>query len=207
MLTIDSVQLEFEGREIISGCYLSVEKGEIVGLLGRNGCGKSNLLKIIFGSLKANFSHLRIDGKLVDKGFATHKVSYLPQDHFLPPFIRVREIVHTIDDTDEIFTDILDKRLNEISTGTLRFLECLWILNSEAPYLLLDEPFSGLSPLFIEKLQAVILKKRASKGIVLTDHIYRALLQISDRVVLMHNNSIYAIHSEQDLVLHQYIPE
>lgn len=207
MLTIDSVQLEFDGREVISGCYFSLEIGEIVGLLGRNGSGKSSLLKIIFGSLKGQYSHLRINDIMVKKGFLTKEIAYLPQDHFLPSFLKVSELIEMKDDIIiEIFKPILDKRLNEISTGTLRFLECLWILNSSAKYILLDEPFSGLSPILIEELQKMILLKKPSKGIVLTDHIYKSLLQVSDRVVLMHNKSLYTIRNLEELAFYKYIP-
>lgn len=68
MLEIDSVELDFWGKSILAGCYINCKPGEIVGLLGRNGSGKSCLLKIIFGSLNANFKHLRIDGKLIKEG-------------------------------------------------------------------------------------------------------------------------------------------
>ena len=50
MLKVDSVQLDYNGRKILQGIYLDCQENEVVGLLGRNGCGKSSLLKIIFGT-------------------------------------------------------------------------------------------------------------------------------------------------------------
>ena len=88
MLEIDSVTLNFGNRSILSGCYLNSKSGEVVGLLGRNGSGKSSLLKIIFGSLKADFMHLRIDGKIISRGFTGKNIGYLPQQGFLPLFTK-----------------------------------------------------------------------------------------------------------------------
>ena len=66
ILEIDSVELSFGDRRILSGVYLAVETGGVTAVLGRNGCGKSCLMKILCGSLRADFRSMRIDGK-VDK--------------------------------------------------------------------------------------------------------------------------------------------
>ena len=55
-LKVDSVQLEFDGRKILRDVYLFCKQGEVIGLLGRNGCGKSSLLKIIFGTLTDGYN-------------------------------------------------------------------------------------------------------------------------------------------------------
>lgn len=207
MIVIDSVELSFGDRDIISGGFLKLEKGEILGLLGRNGSGKSSLLKIIFGTLKAQHSHLRIDDKIVKKGFLSKQISYLPQINFLPHFLLVKELFSEKDlkDIPEL-DEIKDSKIRDLSAGKLRIVECLWVLNQDANYVLLDEPFSGLAPLSIELIQGGILEKKKEKGIVLTDHRYAPLLQVADRVVLMHNNSIYPINSEEELQFYNYLP-
>lgn len=63
ILEIDSAELAFGERRILSGVYLLVETGGVTAVLGRNGCGKSCLMKILSGSLKAGFCSMRIDGK------------------------------------------------------------------------------------------------------------------------------------------------
>ena len=62
ILEIDSVELSFGDRRILSGVYLAVETGGVTAVLGRNGCGKSCLRKILCGSLRADFRSMRIDG-------------------------------------------------------------------------------------------------------------------------------------------------
>ena len=67
ILEIDSVELSFGDRRILSGVYLAVETGGVTAVLGRNGCGKSCLMKILCGSLRADFRSMRIDGVWHDR--------------------------------------------------------------------------------------------------------------------------------------------
>jgi lipopolysaccharide export system ATP-binding protein len=213
MLEIDSVELSFWGRQILSGCYLQSKPGEVLGLLGRNGCGKSSLLKIIFGSLKADFKFLRINGKIVQRGYTTGRVAYLPQHHFMLPFLEVSDVYGSFSSLikKHLFSSGLlpidmSGRLNDLSNGQQRFIECLWILSQSVEYILLDEPFSALAPIHVEFLQKLIAAVGQEKAIVLTDHIYRPLLEVSTRVVLLHNNSVYNIYDDQDLITYNYLP-
>ncbi len=213
MLEIDSVSLCFGMKEVLSGCYLCCNEGEIVGLLGRNGCGKSSLLKIIFGSLKAGFMHFRLNDKITKRAFQGKDVAYLPQFNFIPSFLRVQKVLNDCNPeiiTEEVtsfFEAFKNNRLNNLSGGERRFLECLWILSRPATYVLLDEPFSEIAPFQIEVLQDIIRKTGKTKGIILTDHFYRPLMEVSDRIVLMHNNAIYNIKEESELVLYHYFPD
>lgn len=213
MLEIDSVTKSFGADTILSGCYLSCQPGEIIGLLGRNGSGKSTLLKIIFGSVKADFMHLRLNAKIIRTGFREKEIGYLPQQSFLPPFYKVSDILSKI--SEDLITPNIEaylfkingSKLNDLSTGELKFLECLWVLSLSHTYLLLDEPFSGISPLQIELLQEAIRIAGQKKGIILTDHLYNPLMEISNRIVLLHNKAIYPIQEESDLIRYNYLPE
>lgn len=213
MLEIDSVSLSYGNKDILSGCYLNCKNGEVLGLLGRNGCGKSSLLKIIFGSLKARFMHLTLSKKTITKAFAGKDIAYLPQHRLLPSFLTVKSVLNECDkyimpkEVTDRYSSLKDNKVDELSGGELRFLECLWILSRPATYLLLDEPFSEIAPYQVEMLQDIIRKKGETKGIILTDHMYRPLIEVSDRIVLMHNNAIYSIKNEADLILYNYIPD
>lgn len=214
MLVIDSVSVSFLGRNVLSGCYLHCSPNEVVGLLGRNGSGKSTLLKVIFGSQQPDFKHLRIDERIICQAYAEGKVAYLPQQPFLLPFMKVREALsalpaRTLEELLDLgdFHSKIDNNLGTLSQGEQRIVECLWALHRPADYILLDEPFSAIAPLFIEFLQSVIRKQAATKGIILTDHLYRPLLQVADRIVLLHNNAIYSIKDPGDLVQYNYLPE
>jgi len=85
ILEIDNVELSFDNRRILYGLYLKSETGKVTGLLGRNGCGKTSLLRILFGSLSPKYTNIRLDGK-PQKGklYGTALAVYLPQ-HQMPP--------------------------------------------------------------------------------------------------------------------------
>jgi len=212
-LFIDSVNRSFADREVLSSVYLNCEVGEVVGLLGRNGSGKSTLLKIIFGSVKANFKYLNINNRVYNKGYLSKSLSYLPQDNFIPDQINVsqaidifckkhRAVLHQI----EFVKNHLNSKFYNLSGGERRFLECLLMIYSNTEYALLDEPFSQLSPLWVEELKNHINDAKAYKGFIITDHYYKSILDVSDRIVLLHNRCNYTIRNEADLILHGYLP-
>jgi ABC-type multidrug transport system ATPase subunit len=91
-LEADGIQLQFGGRVILSDVYLSCSKGSILGLLGRNGSGKSCLLQVIFGSLSCEKS-IRINRTACNEAYKNpNLISYLPQFHFIPNSLSLKEI-------------------------------------------------------------------------------------------------------------------
>ncbi len=212
-LYIDSVDHRYGDKQVLNGVYLTCKIGERVGLLGRNGSGKSTLLKVIFGSLNPHHKHLKINDKLIPKGFLSNQISYLPQGFFIPPYLKIKTLItlYTNRYRKEILTiEVIKLNLNEqvgdLSGGNRRLVEALLIIYSDAPFILLDEPFSQLAPLVADEVKVHIQRFRLEKGFIVTDHYYRQILEIADRVVLLHNGSNYAINHEEDLIFHGYLP-
>lgn len=213
ILKTDSVHLEFDGRKILQDIYLDCRQGEVVGLLGRNGCGKSSLLRVIFGSLKPTYKHVSIDDKHIYKGYDDGRVAYLPQHNYLPQNIKIQNLAGTIIDpqfTDEftslsIYQDHHHKKPGQLSGGELRQLETLMCIYSRADFILLDEPFTHVSPVQAEMFKGVIRKCAEVKGIIVTDHQYYNILDVADRIVLITDGSTKAIKSPDDLIRYGYI--
>jgi len=213
-LYIDSVSCSFSGRLVLNGVFLQCQVGEVVGLLGRNGAGKSTLLKIIFGHQRADHKHLKLDGHLLlRKGYQTGDISYLPQHQFLPDHLKLTFLIdlYVSKYREELLAiafikDNLNKSFVELSGGMKRLVEALLIIYGDARFVLLDEPFSQLAPLIAEEIQAHIRRFAAAKGFIITDHYYERILEISSKVVLIHNGANYPIRSKDDLQLHGYIP-
>lgn len=211
-LYIDSVAHRYRGNNVLSNVYLTCNVGEIVGLLGRNGSGKSTLLKIIFGSIKPDYMYMKIDDQQITRAYVTGQVAYLPQDFFIPPHFKIKQLVGIYTDkyrSDLLALDIISRNLNtvmrELSGGQRRLVEFLLILYSDSNFILLDEPFTQLAPIIIEEMQKQLMKIKPYKGIILTDHYYQHILDTSDRIVLLHNGCDYKINSIEDLQLHKYI--
>ncbi|MBY0542021.1 MAG: ATP-binding cassette domain-containing protein [Sphingobacteriaceae bacterium] len=212
-LYIDSVNHKYGEREVLSSVFLNCKIGEVVGLLGRNGSGKSTLLKIIFGELKPRFMHLKIDNVYTQKAYLSNKVAYLSQGFFIPPYLKINDLVNLYTNfykqqllSTAVIQDNLNVQLIELSGGNRRLVEALLLIYSDAKYVLLDEPFSQLAPLITDELKSHILKFKDKKGFIITDHYYRQILEVSTRVVLIHNGCNYQINTEDDLILHGYLP-
>lgn len=212
-LYIDSLSYSRQGRTILNGLFLELETSTIVGVLGRNGSGKSTLMNCIFGNCKSDFSYMKCDGKVFNKGYGTKQITYLPQYSFIPKHLTLLRIIRYFELEHSPIMDIaivkerLLSKIKELSTGFVRLFECLLILYSKANYSLLDEPFSGLSPIYIDMLKEHILIVKDMKGILISDHYYTDVADVSDRLVLLKNGSLMPIQNMEDLVLHQYLKE
>lgn len=211
ILEIDSAELAFGGRSILSGVYLLAETGCVTAVLGRNGCGKSCLMKILSGALKAGFCSMRIDGKWHGR-FTEKEVRYLPQHAFIPGWLRLERVLRDFGLSREelerwfpLFVPLRGSRIGELSGGEQRILECFVILRSRTQFVLLDEPFSQISPLHVETLQTLIRQEKMAKGILLTDHMYRHVTGIADRLYVMTDGQAYPCANDEELVRRGYL--
>lgn len=212
-LKVDSVQLEFDGRKILQDVWLQCAQGEVIGLLGRNGSGKSSLLRIIFGSLNPAYKYVSIDDKFISKGYYNQRVAYLPQHPYLPNGIKISSLAKMlVDETlwddfsaHSIYQKHHHKKAGELSGGERRQLEMLMIVHNRADFILLDEPFTHITPVQADDFKATIRKCAKTKGIILTDHQYRNILDVSDKVILLHNGTTKHITSHEELITYNYI--
>jgi len=213
IIEIDNVELYFKNKRILNGIYLKAERGKITGILGSNGCGKSCLLNIIFGNLKPKYKLIRIDNKPILKPlYQTGLVAYLTQQHFIPNRIKVKTVFKLFNVSWEEFANTfqsfnLYKNLifNKLSSGERRLLETYMILKSNHKIVLLDEPFSHLSPLYIDQIKTLISKEKQKKTIIITDHMYRHIVDMSDTVYLLKNGNTKLINDFKELEDYKYL--
>lgn len=212
VLKADSIEIDFNGRKILQGVHLQCKQGEVLGLLGRNGCGKSTLLKVIFGSVTPSHKYLAIDDRYVNKGYLS-SIAYLPQHHYLPRGIKISVLARPIIDPllwDEfaafpIYQQHHNKTVNRLSGGEWRQLEMLMVLYSKAKFILLDEPFTHISPIQVDEFKSIITSRAKTRGIIVTDHYYKNVLEVSDRLLLLNNGYTQMITDRQDLVTYGYL--
>jgi len=212
-LEIDSVTMAFGNKRVLSDIYLKCETGDIIGLLGRNGSGKSTLLKILFGSINCYHKFIRIDGVVYNKPYRFPGIiSYLPQDSFLLSHLTVEQTVtlYLQNQTREFLDDELLQKLSgnkiaSISGGELRYLEIKLLLHLPSKFILMDEPFNGISPLMVDRIKEMIRMYSATKGIILTDHDYVNVLNLATKQYLLYDGSIKQINNRADLIRWQYL--
>lgn len=169
-LVLDAVFYEVAGRRILAGAYLRAEPGRVLGLLGRNGSGKSILLKIAAGQLQPTSG--LVDGDRLHRPSLRRRfahIAYLPQDPLLPGGVRIGAAIRSFPPAARTLLDDpalrarLDGRVGELSTGEQRYLEFRLVLALGRAYTLLDEPFTGVEPLLIERM-VTDLREHAARG-------------------------------------------
>lgn len=214
-LHVDSVRKSYGQKQLLTDIYLNCEQGEIIGLLGRNGCGKSTLLEIIFGSKSADEKFVKIGDKIIDKLSYNHNlIKYLPQNSFLPNHLKVDKIISVFNNNKNeatikehsLIKPMLNKKCYELSGGEKRLLEIYLIIYSDAKYVLIDEPFNGVAPIYKETIKALIRDQSKNKGFIITDHDYRNILNLATKVILLHDGGTKKITGKEELKYWRYNP-
>ena len=216
LLEADSIRKEFGRKQVLTDISLRCQPGDIIGLLGRNGSGKSTLLKILFGTLYTDYKFIRINDRILSQPFKTKRtIAYLNQDNFLPKNISVKQVFEIysgeLDEKgfleDEVLSKVLLTKIGNLSGGESRYLEVKLLLCLNTLFVLLDEPFNGISPLHIDLIKTMIKDKALKKGIVLTDHDYRNVLDVANKYYLLFDGGLRSVETKQDLIDWGYVPE
>ncbi len=213
VLELDGIYLEYDLAKILTSIHVKCETGQIIGLLGRNGSGKSSLLRIAFGSLQAQSKSIRINDVPQLKSF-NRNISYLPQQPLIPSFISIQKALQLFSIDPQCILDVfpeakdaINLKPDETSGGMRKIIEVMLILNTSSRFSLLDEPFSGIMPVHVETLKDYMRNKKKEKGIIITDHLYRHVMELSDKLYVLANGKTYVVHDEHELVSRGYVRE
>lgn len=206
-LEADSIQLDFDFRRILSDVYLKCETGKITGLLGRNGQGKSCLMNIIYGSLNAVSKSIRFDNVSISHAFKRPDLLlYLPQFNFIPKSLTVKRIFSDFNllysDFEKVFPEFKLKYKSSLSNlwgGQKRLIEVYLIIKSKSHFAMLDEPFTHLMPLQIEKVKEILLQEKHNKGFLVTDHMYKQIIDVCDSLYILTNGKTHLTNSITDI--------
>ncbi|MCP2519948.1 LPS export ABC transporter ATP-binding protein [Candidatus Aminicenantes bacterium AC-335-K20] len=211
-LRAEKLSKSYGNRKVVNNVSLKLKKGEIVGLLGSNGAGKTTIFHIILGNVSPESGRIFLNEEeltqlpmymRVRKG-----IGFLPQEPSAFRGLTVKENLYVvceilslpISQTRQII-DMLIQELGlekvknakafSLSGGERRRLEIARALIPSPKFLLLDEPFTGIDPIAVMEIQRIILAlKEKSIGILLTDHNVRDTLKITDRAYIIHKGSI-----------------
>ncbi|AZA86530.1 ATP-binding cassette domain-containing protein [Chryseobacterium shandongense] len=215
-LHIDSVTKSYGSRTILKDIYLSCEKGKIVALIGGIGSGKSTLLQIIFGTLKGDSQFIKFNDQVLTKqSDRKNKIAYLPQTLMFPKDIKIKNLISLFCNeinTQKLFNSdliqpVLNRTMRNLSGGERRMVEVLTIIHSDADFILLEEPYSGLSPILKEKIMNMIMELSQEKGFIISDFNVEEAIKISDEFYLLSNTSLKQMKDLKELQQDYYLPK
>ena len=211
-LVVDSVVVRFGEKTVVRGGYISSRTGVVTGLLGRNGAGKSCMFRALMGGLKVDYVSVHVDGKPMDMNKIGLTIKYLPQGRMIPDGMTLKEAFRWYQVDFWTFVILFPKysgryhtRLWEMSGGEARLAELYLVLMADAPFCILDEPFSQIDPVHIEAVQRLIREKSREKGIIVTDHNYEAISTVADGLYVMADGYTHPVESRDDLVRYGYL--
>jgi lipopolysaccharide export system ATP-binding protein len=202
----------YGSRTVVKDVDITIRSGETVGLLGRNGAGKTTIFQMIVGLVKPDSGRIVLDGHDVSRA-PSHKraragLTYLPQENSV--FLRASAIDNLrfalelqpgvkkrwAEPARELLAEfgllhLAAQSAHSLSGGERRRLEICRALILNPKFLLLDEPFTGIDPLTIAELQQTMsLLKRRNIGILVSDHNVRDTFKIADRAYVIDEGEI-----------------
>lgn len=216
LLEVSGAYKSFGKKKILENISFELKTGEILGIFGRNGSGKSSLLKMMFGTLPAKHIQIKFDSEIIDSKeiIPRQLIGYLPQDSFLPKGLKVRDVIPLFCDVEEkqnkVFyasgvSEFENTKIGKLSMGQLRYLETLLVGSLDHPFIMLDEPFSMLEPLYKELIKELLKNLRQTKGIIVTDHYYHDVLDITHSNFLLKDGHKIEVLEKTDLIKNGYI--
>ena len=212
-LIIDAqgVQAWYGSSHILHGLDFKLAKGETVGLLGRNGMGKSTLIRTLLGHVRQREGRIQVAGKDLSKGMphqvAQLGVAYVPEGRGIFPTLTVRENLvmaaragtrgqkdWTFDRVMETFPRLSERLTNlgsQLSGGEQQMLSIGRALMTNPDAVILDEATEGLAPLIVAEIWRVIASiRRTGIATLIVDRDYRKVCNESDRLVVMQKGRI-----------------
>jgi lipopolysaccharide export system ATP-binding protein len=218
----------YGGRQVVKDVSIDVGSGEVVGLLGRNGAGKTTCFYMIAGLVPSDGGRIELDGQSISR-LPIHKrarlgLSYLPQEASVFRKLTVEENVLAVLELQsgpdgrplprpEVLRR-LDALLDELqiahlrsnpaqslSGGERRRVEIARALATSPRFILLDEPFAGVDPIAVIEIQRIVrfLKER-SIGVLITDHNVRETLGICDRAYIINDGIVLAFGRPDEVI-------
>ena len=215
----------FRHRKVVNDVNVSIDRGEVVGLLGPNGAGKTTTFYMVVGLLTPDRGRILLDGRdITDLPMyrrCRQGIGYLPQESSVFRKLTVEEnllaILETIDLKPRERRERLHSLLRELSLehlakqraftlsgGERRRLEITRCLITAPNYILLDEPFTGIDPIAIAEIQAIVARlKEKGIGVLITDHNVRETLSITDRSYILYDGQILVSGKAHELATNE----
>lgn len=218
MLAVTDYHVAYGQSEVIHGMSFDLQPKEIVAVMGRNGMGKTTLMKSLMGVMPNTAGDVSLDGEDISDLKSHQRVAmgmgYVPQGRMIFSTMTVQENIETglvstgqakvPEDLYELFPVLLEmrkRRGGNLSGGQQQQLAIARALASNPKVLLLDEPTEGIQPSIIREMGRVLKRIRDERGlsILVSEQVLSFALDVSDRVLVVENGSIVHEDTREDI--------
>ncbi len=209
LLEINNLNKSFDNKEILKDINLSVQRGKIIGLLGKNGVGKTTLIKLINDLLTPTSGEILIKGQKI--GVETKKViSYLPERTYLNKQMKVSEVISYFEDfydnfdskkAKKLLKDLdldINQKLTKMSKGMQEKVQLVLVMSRNADLYVLDEPLGGVDPATRDYILDTILSNfNENASVIISTHLISDIEKILDEVIFIDKGQI-VLQSDAD---------
>ena len=209
LLEINNLNKSFDNKEILKDINLSIQSGKIIGLLGKNGVGKTTLIKLINDLLTPTSGEILIKGQKI--GVETKKViSYLPERTYLNKQMKVSEVISYFEDfydnfdskkAKRLLKDLdldINQKLTKMSKGMQEKVQLVLVMSRSADLYVLDEPLGGVDPATRDYILDTILSNfNENASVIISTHLISDIEKILDEVIFIDKGQI-VLQSDAD---------
>ena len=197
----------FDNKIILKDVNLSIQKGRIVGLLGKNGMGKTTLIKLINDLLTPTSGEVLINSETPNVN-SKRVISYLPERTYLDKSMKVSQIITFFEEFYDNFNKEkaikllkdLNAKINKMSKGMQEKLQLILVMSREAELYILDEPLGGVDPATRDYILDTILSNfNEGASVIISTHIISDIERILDDVIFIDKGKIILTSSADDL--------
>ena len=211
LLECVNVNKSFDDKVILKDVNLTIEKGKIIGLLGKNGTGKSTLIKLINDLLTLTSGKILINGKEI--GIETkNAISYLPERTYLDKSMTVDKVIEYFEDfydnfdakkARKLLNDLnLDTtlKLSKMSKGMQEKVNLVLVMSRKADLYILDEPLGGVDPATRDYiLDTIVNNVSKNSSVIISTHLISDVEKILDEVIFIDNGKIILKSDAEEL--------
>ena len=216
MLEVKNIRKQFNNVNVVDDVSFEVNRGEILGLLGKNGAGKSTIFRLILDIIDPEEGSILVNGKKYTIKDSKN-VGFLPEEGSLGQELTVYEqmcfygsLKGMSDDEVAIalekwlkkfdIVEYMNKRIKELSKGNRQRIQFITALMHNPDLIILDEPFSGLDPLGVEKFKEILIELRSqNKAIIFSSHRMEHVELFCDKIVMIDKGKIILKGSLEDI--------
>ena len=211
LVKCNNICKEFDNKKILKDVNLTISKGKIIGLLGKNGMGKTTFLKLINDLLTPTSGEVLINGEKPNIN-SKKVISYLPERTYLDKSMKVSQIITFFDEFYDNFNkekaikllkdlDLdINSKVRKMSKGMQEKLQLILVMSREAELYILDEPLGGVDPATRDYILDTILSNfNEGASVIISTHIISDIERILDDVIFIDKGEIVLTSSADEL--------